>query len=196
MAVGAALAYLGWTLPTVGTSLAIPALIVFGAGIAIAGGTWVVACFLFRRTELWVFAVTVGVLTVTATGWTLEFALPAKMAWDSGANQEVQALIAKQGATSNAHGIAPPHCSTVFSRGIGPLPAPYVECGTWNNQAHAISFSPDSRTEGGGVQYTNVGARIFEDQCYRHLVGEWWAFAPQTDGMGGCPFGYHFEGGG
>jgi hypothetical protein len=194
LVVGVLLGYLGWTLPTVGASLFTPTLVVFLVGAGVAGAAWVVACFRPQRRAFWVFSVGVGVLTLVASAWTLEFALPASLAWQPSAAHRAQALLAQlKGEPGYAHGVAPAEpCTEVTTGSIGPLRAPYSECPVWTPEGHFVQFS----TPRGGLTYTNVGAFTFEDQCYRHLVGWWWMDAPETNGIGGCPFGYRFRGGG
>ena len=191
---GVFLGYLGWTLPTVGGSLVTPTLAVLLVGAGIAGTTWVAACFRPHRRALWVFSVVVGVLTLVAAAWTLEFALPASLAWQSSATHQAETLLTRiRDEPGYAHGVAPLQpCTEVKTGSIGPLPAPYSECAVWTSEGHFVSFDAPR----GGLTYTNVGAITFEDQCYRHLVGRWWMDAPESSGVGACPFGYRFRGGG
>jgi hypothetical protein len=56
----------------------------------------------------------------------------------------------------------------------------FVKDPTTSNEGHFATF----RGGQGGPTYTDVGAAIFEDQCYRHLVGDWWMFAPESKGAG------------
>jgi hypothetical protein len=194
MVVGVALGYLGWTLPSVGSSLLVPTVIVFGVGAATATASWIVAGIGSWRRQLRVFSVLVSSFTVMASIWTFEFALPASLAWNLGATHTAQTVLLKlRDAPGFSHGVAPyPGCMEVTTGSIGPLEAPYSECPLWTNVGHSVSFRGDR----GGLTYTDSPATTFEDQCIRHLVGEWWMFAPESNDMGGCPFGYHFSGAG
>ena len=62
----------------------------------------------------------------------------------------------------------------------------------WTPEGHLATFSAGH----GGLASTDVGAATFEDQCSRHLAGDWRMFTPESNGLGGCPFGYSFGGGG
>ena len=64
--VGMVLGYLGWVLPSPGGSLVVPTLNVLGVGLALAGCSWIVACFTPRRRGLWIFAVATGILSLLA----------------------------------------------------------------------------------------------------------------------------------
>jgi hypothetical protein len=192
--VGVALGYLGWTLPSVGSSLLVPTVIVFGAGAVATTVSWIVAAFGRWRRQLRVFSVLVISFTVVASIWTFEFALPASLAWNPGATHTAQTVLLQlRDAPGFSHGVAPyPGCTEVTTGSIGPLEAPYSECPLWTNVGHSVSFRGDR----GGLTYTDSSATTFEDQCIRHLVGEWWMYTPESNGLGGCPFGYHFSGAG
>ena len=194
--VGLVLGYLGWALPTPGDSLLVPTLIVAGVGLAIAV---VGAIFALhpRLTSLWLFCGVVLVLTVVASLWTFQFALPASVAWDASATQQAQTVIARVNAEPLVNGVPPGHCWTVQNGSIGDVQAPYRECGISTPEGHFVTFvSVGVGPKGGGLGYTDRGAATFQDACSKHLFGKWWAFSNNTDGMGSCPVGYMFHGGG
>lgn len=196
LTVGVALGCLGWVLPTVGGSLATPTLIVFGIGAGVTLVGWVVASFVPQRRAAWVFAVTVGLSTVLATVWTIEFSLPAAVALDADASQEAQqALLRVQAEPKNAEGVRPHPCQEVSHGSIGPLEAPYQECAVSVSEGRFVTFRSPARTPG-GLTYTESGLAAFADECVRHLVGSWWMFSPDTSGIGDCGFGYWYYGGG
>jgi hypothetical protein len=123
------LGYLGWVLPSPGGSLVVPALIVLGVGLALAGCSWIVACFTPRRRGLWKFAVVTGILSLLAAAWTFWFSLPAAMWSDSGAVQQAQnALIKLSREPTSSNGVPINHCWRIQTGNIGPLSAPYQEC--------------------------------------------------------------------
>jgi hypothetical protein len=167
---------------------------VLGSGAAVGAVSWIVARFRPWYHALWVFSVLVMALTVMASIWTFEFALPASMAWSPGATHAAETVLLQlRDAPGFSHGVAPPRgCSEVLSGSIGLLQAPYSECAVWTNEGHFVTFGGSH----GGLTYTDDAATTFEDQCYRHLVGDWWMYAPESNDLGGCPFGYSFSGAG
>jgi hypothetical protein len=191
--IGLILGFLGWTLPTYGGSLVVPTLIVFGVGALVVLGSLALAFFWRRRSSLWLFSAIAAVFTVFASIWTPVLSLPASLAWDPGATQHAQLIIAglRQGAV---HGVAPLRpCAIVNHGSIGTLHAPYRQCAIYTNQGHFVTFTPaDNRTR--GLSYTDVGAATFLDACSRHLVGRWRMFVGDNS-SGNCPVGYQFHGG-
>jgi hypothetical protein len=193
-AIGAVLWFIGWNIPTVGGSVLAPALVVLAIGAVIAAVSLVAAYWRPMYTGLWVFALSVLVLAVVASWWTLDLALPARMAWSvSATNVAEHALSQLRHEPGFRHGVAPAHgCTEVVTGSIGPLPAPYSECPVSTNEGHFVTFSAGP----GGLAYTNIGVATFEDQCYRHLEGPWWMYTRESSVGGTCPFGYRFRGGG
>jgi hypothetical protein len=191
--VGLVLGYLGWVLPTPGGSFLIPTLIVAGAGILVllVGGLFALH---LNHQSLWVFCVTVLVLTIAASIWTFAFSMPASVAWDANATHEAQVVLARVNAEpKTSAGIPIKACWTVRQGSIGSLRAPYSECGVSTREGHYVTFG--SIGYNGGLGYTDRGAATFPDACSRHLTGEWWVYRSETNGEGGCPVGYRFQGG-
>lgn len=201
--VGLLLGYLGLVLPAPGGSLIVPAGFVTTVAVAVAvvGGT-----YLFvhgARGQSGLFVGVVLLLAAIAWAWTFEFSLPAQMAWDARASSQAQeALRQVQQGPVDARGIPLHPCRILQAGSIGPLGAPYDECATsyvdgFGNRVNFVLFTPlGARTQ--GLAYTNIGSATFEDQCYRHLLGDWWAFSggDLSNPMNPCPFGYEFHGGG
>lgn len=125
----------------------------------------------------------------------LALAMPARLALDAGATRQAQALLAgvRRAAAGSPSAVAH-RCRTVTTGSSGPLAAPYQACATWTSRWHFVLFTKTGAD--GGTGYTNAGAANFEDQCYRHLTGRWWAYTRDASGTGDCPFGYSFHGGG
>jgi hypothetical protein len=197
--VGIVLGYLGWVLPSPGGSLIVPTLIVLGVGLALAGCSWIVACFAPHRRGLWVFAVATGILTLFAAAWTFWFSLPAAMWSDSGAVQQAQNALLKLRQEPTKNGVPINHCWRIETGTIGPLSAPYEACATSTRvvgQPFVVVAFTSVESSRGCVDYTNVGGgAAFYDSCYRHLVGPWWMTSLDRSGVGNCPIGYRFHGG-
>ena len=194
LAVGAVLWFIGWNIPSVGGSVLAPALLVLVIGVVVAALSWVVACWRPRYTGLWVFAPSVLVVALLSCFWTLDLALPARLAWSTNATGVAeQALAHVRHQSADRHGVAPASgCTEVVTGSVGPLRAPYSECPVWTNEGHFVTFGAGS----GGLAFTDIGAATFEDECYRHLEGQWWMYTRETSTEGTCPFGYRFGGGG
>jgi hypothetical protein len=186
--VGLVLGYLGWVLPVPGGSVIVPTLVVAGIGALTACLGAIFALHPTHR-SLWVFCGMVVGFTIAASVWTYQFAIPASVAWDGNAVPQARLALARVG------GSLQPHCSTIRDGSIGSIQPPYIECATSNPRAHFVIYraGPDSK---GGLGYTDRGAATFPDECSRHLIGPWWMFTRDTDGMGSCPVGYRFQGGG
>jgi hypothetical protein len=197
--VGIALGALGTALVIPGQSLAVPTAKVAAVGGGIVLVSWVVASFRARRQAGWIFAVGTAVVTVLACLWTFEFALPAAIEWSNATAQAQEAFNRLERSPLNVHGTVPPRPCGVHTTGsVGPLVAPYKECAVWTPVGHAVTFVADSPNAPEGLVYTDRPAAFFADQCARHLVGNWWMFAPSTDSNGdpgSCYFGYQFHGG-
>ncbi len=194
--VGLTLGYLGWVLPTPGDSLLFPTLIVAGIGLVIAVAAGVFALHPNLQV-LWVFCGVGLVFTVAASLWTYQFSIPASIAWDSHATQLAQQTLAQVNAEPLVNGVPPGRCWTVVNGSVGDIQAPYQMCGTSTPEGHFVTFSAvDAGPKGGGLGYTDRGAATFPDACSTHLFGKWWMFSNNTDGMGSCPVGYTFHGGG
>jgi hypothetical protein len=189
---------LGWILPSVGGSLVVPTLIVFGTGAVVAVAVWVVGRRRNQRLKLSGLAIGVALVTVLASVWTLEFSLPVAL-WLSNATSQAQAALAPlRSAALDHQGVAPSRgCSSHTAGSIGPLNAPYEECPIWTPEGHFVTFAPVG-LQGGGLGYTNAGASTFPDKCVRQLTGPWWMFtnADLDNPASPCHFGYTFQGGG
>jgi hypothetical protein len=174
----------------------IPTLIVFGVGAVIAAGCWVLACFRPQSRSLWAFAIVVGTFAVAASSWTFEFSIPASLAWDSSATAKAQLTLSQLShAPRGPLGAPTTPCTDVAFGDVGPLQAPYRECAVSTNEGHFVTYD-SLTTPGRGLGYTDAGAATFPDECSRHLVGEWWMFVEDRSGLGNCPIGYQFHGGG
>jgi len=195
---------LGWVLPTPGGSLIVPTAIVAGVGVGIAVGG---ATFLRLRGATGrpgLFAGSIVLLGVLASVWTFQFSLPTQMALDTGASSQAeQALLQVQRGRTNPDGVPLHPCRVVRSGNIGPLTAPYTQCATSTGVAafgrtrvNFVFFTP-VETRLRGLAYTNFGPATFLDECYRHLVGDWWMFnqGDPTNPAVPCPIGYKFHGG-
>jgi hypothetical protein len=177
------LGYLGWVLPSVGGSLAIPTLIVLGIGCAIAVGWWIS----FRD---WAVVIAVIAITIGASVWTFAFSLPTSLAWDSGATVQVQRAVALTNAGPKRNGIPQQPCTNILTGHIGALGAPYSVC---VDSPSLVTFTSMTRPFR-GYSYTDQGA-AFPDECSKHLFGKWWMFVADVSGIGDCPIGYQFHGG-
>lgn len=195
---GIALGCLGLVLPVPGGSLIGPTAAVAGIGVTTAS---VGAIVLIRRGatgQSVLFAVLVLLLAGLASLWTFQFSLPAQMARDTSALSRAQQAIRQvQHGRVAAHGVPLHPCQVVRTGSIGPLVAPYRQCATSYRGASFVVYSPVG-TRVRGVAYSTIGTAIFEDQCYRHLVGDWWVFNDGNPSNPGdpCAFGYTFHGGG
>lgn len=197
--IGTGFGALGTALVSPGRSLAVPTAIVAAVGGGIVLVSWVVASFRSGRQAGWILAVGAALVTVLACIWTFEFALPAALEW-SGATAQAQEVFNRlQHSPQNFHGTVPPQPCVVHASGsVGPLGAPYKECAVWTPVGHAVTFVSGNPNASGGLVYTDRPSAFFADECERHLVGEWWMFAPSSDSNGdpgSCFFGYRFHGG-
>lgn len=199
--VGLVLGYLGWILLSPGGSIAIPTLVVFGAGAVVA---FVASMVALSSNPLRLFAkylaFAVGSMTILATVWTWQFALPASVAWSSATTQAQQALTTAADGPKDAHGMPLHPCTTVTTGSVGPLAAPYQECATTPfPRRSAVMFSAvdtDGRPSQRGIAYVLGGsAGWFADECSRHLEGPWWEFTASQNALGDCPMGYTYHGG-
>jgi hypothetical protein len=182
------LGLLGWQLPSPGGSVVVPTLIVFAIGSTSALIWWIVL-------GNWRMVTAAMAITVVASIWTFQFAVPASVTWLSGATQSASAAIARLSVSRAGDStVGPEQCSLVQTGSIGPLRAPYRQC---TASTPAGSFVTYDAVVGGshqGIGYTDAGAQTFPDACVRHLTGRWWAFAFTADGTGACRIGYTFQG--
>jgi hypothetical protein len=197
--IGVGLGLLGTVLVAPGQSLVVPTAIVAAVGGGIVLVAWVVASFRARRQAGWVFAVGVAVVTVLACVWAFEFALPAAIEWSNATAQAHETFTRLQLSSQNSHGTLPTQPCTVHDSGsIGPLTAPYKECAVWTPEGHALTFVSGGQNTSRGLVYTDRPSAFFADECERHLIGNWWMFAPSTvtnGDPGSCYYGYQFHGG-
>jgi hypothetical protein len=197
LVVGVCLGVTGWLAPSPGASLAVPALTVFGAGATLAMAAWVMASFVPQRRAVWGFSLTVGVCTLLATVWTVEFSLPTSMAMDGSATMEAQAaLIRVEHGPKGPEGVPLHPCTTVTAGSVGPLPAPFRECAVSTFVGHFVTFTAVGAGVPHGIAYTDIGAATFQDECSRQLTSKWWMFTAEGSGTGECPWGYSYHGGG
>jgi hypothetical protein len=177
---------LGWVPPSAGGSLAIPTLIVFGIGCAIAIAWWIG----FRD---WAVVASVIAITIGASIWTFAFSVPASVTWGSSATLQAQSAISRLGSSpTQAYG---DRCSNIETGAVGPIDAPYRQCTGFTPSGGYVIFTAASQTTRGLV-YADRGGVTFGNECSRHLVGKWWMFTAETSGEGACPIGYQFQGSG
>jgi hypothetical protein len=93
--------------------------------------------------------------------------------------------------------VPPQPCSSVASGRIGPLQAPYIVCPVSTPVGHFVNFTAKGGHPVYGISFTDRGPETFLDQCYRHLLGQWWEFrsADLSDPAAPCPSGWRFHGG-
>ena len=190
------LGYLGWTLPEVGAPLTYPTLIVLGTGLGIGAIGWAIGerRHLGARRAL-VFPLIAGLLAVAAATWTFEFSLPASVAWFSDATQQAQnALFVAAHGPKDRWGEPVQDCAVVTSGAVGPISAPYEVC-TSLSPATVRFFAMGSQS---GIEFVShaQNSNYFPDACSRQLSGSWWMYRSSNNGVGGCPIGYRFHGGG
>jgi hypothetical protein len=191
-----ALGFLGWLLPTPGGSLLVPTSIVFGIGVVISLLAWALGSLGVKRRLFMSFSVVVAAFTVLACVWTFQFSLPAHLEWDSGAtNQAQQTLVHLSHLPRGPDGARSEPCTLVSTGSVGALSAPYTECAVYTFAGHFVTYD-SVQSPGHGLGYTDAGAATFPDECSRHLVDQWWMYAPDGGGLGACPIGYRFHGGG
>lgn len=180
---------LGWVLPSPGGSLVVPTLVVFGIGCIAAVACWIV-------TGSRAVSISAVAITLIASVWTFQVSLLVAVTWGSTATVQARdALLRIDSGRRSAAGIPLHPCTVTTTGSVGPLDAPYRQCAVSTPQGHFVTFTPpDQPTR--GLAYTDQGAGTFPDECARHLIGEWWMFTGSSDGMGGCPLGYQFHGGG
>ena len=135
-------------------------------------------------------------MTLVACVWTWGFSFPAFMAWSHATSQATQALNGAKNSPKLSNG-APVHpCVNVTRGSVGPMSAPLRECTITSPEGDAVFFTPRGPHSVGGMAYMSSGSHWFADECAHHSYGPWWTFTASTDGVGDCPFGYSFHGGG
>lgn len=198
LVIGIFLGYLGWLLPVPGASLLYPSCIVFGVGVAIAIVGWVIGALRKTDTRRVVgFSFVVVALSVAATVWTLDFSLPAAVTLPSGPLQQARAALSRaEHGPKNQVGSPLRPCRVVTSGAVGPIGAPYRVCALWTDPTHMVTLSAVGSH--GGLAYLDgpSSAAYFPDECSRRLTGSWWMYTTPTNGIGSCPVGYSFHGGG
>jgi hypothetical protein len=168
-----------------------------GIGAAVALSSLLAASFRPHVRWLWTLSIGVLIVTSTATIWTFWFSLPTSIAWDSAATlQAKQALNQVELGPKNAFGVPAAPCVDVANGHIGPLLAPYRECAVSTYEGHFVVFTAVGSRLARGLGFSDIGAGAFPDECVRHLAGEWWMFVSDSSGIGDCPIGYTFHGGG
>jgi len=166
--------YFAFTTDSPGASLAGHCLLVAGIALVVAGIGWSFLCTK-GTTVRRVFFVSMLVVGFLATWWAWAFAMPAAMAWDSGATPN--ALAAMRDAPEGKTG-----CVQVSSGSVGPLSAPYQRCAsTYGVEYYASASDPGTA---GGLLFQQ-GTTLPPDQCLRHLVGNWYAFTEDPAGATG-----------
>jgi hypothetical protein len=126
-----------------------------------------------------------AVLGPMAIIWTFFGVLPASVIWNSSGPQ----LAATASGGSNGG------CRLVTSGSVGLIDAPYNVCVDTFNGATAVRFATADGKSGYLYLTATSSSGWFPDECSRHLIGKWWIFG-SGDGIGDCPFGYQFHGGG
>lgn len=126
-------------------------------------------------------------LGATSLLWTYFGVLPASVGFDS-----ASAIVARHEVAQSAQG-----CRVVKHGSIGLLPSPYKICTEVIPRASSVEFATTNLKRGYAYVSGTIGDGWFSDECSRHLIGHWWAFASgQYAPVTGCPFGYTFHGGG
>lgn len=176
---------LGWLLVRPGSSVLVPtaevavlAILPFVIGMAALS-------FSDNRQLHRLFIGLFGVLGPMAIAWTFFGVLPASVIWNSSGPQ----LAAT--ATTGSNG----GCRLVTSGSIGLIDAPYNVCVTTFNGGTGVRFAAADGKSGYVYLTATSSSGWFPDECSRHLIGKWWMFG-SSDGIGDCPFGYQFHGGG
>jgi hypothetical protein len=126
-----------------------------------------------------------AVLGPLAIAWTFFGVLPTSVIWNSSGPQ--LAATALQGSNGGCH--------IVSSGSVGLINAPYNVCVATFRGGTAVNFTAAVGKSGYTYLTASSSTGWFPDECSRHLIGNWWAFG-SSDGIGGCPFGYQFQGGG
>jgi hypothetical protein len=184
---------LGTRLQNPGRSLVLPALIVGGVGVVPAVISWIVACFRPQRRELWILSILFTVLAACSSFWTFDLAMPVSLIIDSSSTQRARAALTAVGSSHHFR------CTTVESGSIGPLRPPFQMCAYPDTGGkYSVIFTALTSSTDRGLSFTNFSTGDLQDQCSRHIEGEWWAFGGTTevDNPGGCLIGYQFHGGG
>ena len=164
---------LGWMLPSVGGSVVIPAVIVFGTGLLIV----IIATAVAMDRPRWrPFAISAVIATVLMSIWTFEFSLSMQIQF-SNATAQARAAI------ESSHGV--PTCSMHVRGSVGPLSAPYRECVS----GQMVTFTRAGTTQGGGLVYASNGVTGLQDACVFTLLDDWTMFASDATS---CPQGYNF----
>ena len=172
------LGYLGWILPSVGGSVVIPTLIVFGIGLLIV----IIGCAVAMDRPRWKpFAIGAVIATVLASIWTFQFSLALQIQFS---NATAQAKAALQRSYSSQDGI--PVCTVQASGSLGPLSAPYRECVS----GQMVTFNPVGN-QTARLIYADNGSVDLQDACVRPLMGGWTMFTALSDAAA-CPNGYKF----
>jgi len=193
--IGVVLGYVGWVLPEPGGSVVVPTAVVVGIGVAVTVIGAAVAYVVRPRGGL-TFVAVMAMLTGLAVVWTWALALPVQMAWDGGVTAQARAALQRVEDGPKVRGVPLVPCVDVTTGRVGPLAAPYRECAVATSEGHFVTFTVAGSDPVRGIGYTDIGAATFEDECYRHLAGRWWMFVGDASGIGNCPVGYRFHGGG
>ena len=93
--------------------------------------------------------------------------------------------------------VPPQPCSTVKSGAVGPLQAPYKVCATSTAEGHFVEYIALTGSLLHGVSFTDRGPETFLDECYQHLIGQWWSWqaANLENPATPCTGAWHFHGG-
>jgi hypothetical protein len=166
--------YLAFVIESPGTSLAGNCLLVACVALLVTGVGWRLLRSKGRRLRR-TFVVSMLAFGLLATWWAWAFAMPAAMAWDSHATPD---------ALTALRGIPPEKtvCIQVTSGAIGPLSAPYERCALAGPPGSFVEYSAPS-SSGRGLIF-NEGPPP-NDECVRHLVGNWYGYTGDPSGMTG-----------
>lgn len=173
----------GATRAVPGSSILLPTIVVALIALACLGlGSLVVGMFRVRAATL-VFVVVSSLIGFGATWWAYAFSWPAAMALDSHATSQALAALTVVPVNDT-------QCVNIMTGAIGPLKAPYQRCTT--NSPHPGSVVFYDALVGGAVASPASGLVFNEgpvsdlsDQCVRHLVGDWYAFTSDPNGLAG-----------
>ena len=174
---------LGWLLVRPGQSVIVPTAEVAVLVIVLSVIGMAVLSFTDNRQLHRLFVGLFAILGPLAIAWTFFGVLPASVIWNSYGSQ----LAATAGSSSP--------CRQVSSGSVGLIDAPYNVCINTFKGGTGITFVAADGKSGYVYLTATSSSGWFPDECHRHLVGNWWAFGA-SDGIGNCPFGYQFQGGG
>jgi hypothetical protein len=142
-------------------------------------------------------ALVVGLGGCSGSGVALLSASNAVLGPDSTATRTAQSILHNLNHGDLGATVPLQPCSSVASGHIGPLNAPYKICPISTAIGHFVNFIAVGSPPEYGISFTDRGPETFLDQCYRHLLGQWWEFrsADLSNPAAPCPSDWRFHGG-